>query len=152
MWLLHNTQHMAADVWHCVRGGRGGKGKMRQREGTTEWTWERKGNSRKRKAKRWLKQRERGRLGGRQWLQRMKKDERLRGKGREMERSLKALKHFALPAQQMPHSVWHSELWACSIYTLTVSLQGQHKTHNAQTHVSGIRFLQLPCNDWNKAG
>lgn len=55
------------------------------------------------------------------------------GEGRGMERSLKALKHFALPAQQMPHSVWHSDLWAHSIYTLTVSLQGQHKTHNAAT-------------------
>lgn len=46
--------------------------------------------------------------------------------GGGLERSLEALKHFALPAQQMPHSVWHSDLWACSIYTLTVSLQGQH--------------------------
>lgn len=53
-----------------------------------------------------------------------------------MERSLEALKHFALPAQQMPHSVWHSDLWACSIYTLTVPLQGQHYMH---THlVSGF--------------
>lgn len=51
-----------------------------------------------------------------------------------MERSLEVLKHFALPAQQMPHSVWHSDLWACSIYTLAVSLQGQHNTHYAHTH------------------
>lgn len=64
-----------------------------------------------------------------------------------MERSLEALKHFALPAQQMPHSVWHSDLWACSIYTLTVSLQGQHNTHIAHTHTSSIKLLQLSCND-----
>lgn len=65
-----------------------------------------------------------------------KKDERGREEGREMERSLEALKHFALPAQQMPHSVWHSDLWACSIYTLTVSLQGQQNTRNTHTHLA----------------
>lgn len=82
MGLLHNTQHMAADVWQYVRGEEG------QKETETE------------------------------------------------KRSLEALKHFALPAQQMPHSVWHSDLWACSIYTLTVSLQGQCYT---RTHlVSGL--------------
>lgn len=62
-------------------------------------------------------------------------------RGRGMEWSLEALKHFALPAQQMPHSVWHSDLWACSIYTLAVSLQGQRYIH---THV---RLLQLYCSD-----
>lgn len=65
-----------------------------------------------------------------------------RGEGREMVGSLQALKHFALPAQQMPHSVWHSDLWACSIYTLSVSLQGQHHTHNV--HTSSMRLLQIP--------
>lgn len=65
-----------------------------------------------------------------------------RGEGREMVGSLQALKHFALPAQQMPHSVWHSDLWACSIYTLSVSLQGQQHTHNV--HTSSMRLLQIP--------
>lgn len=110
---------------------------MRQREGATEGTREGKGNSRRRKEiDDESKEREGGGgLGGRESTDmRRKKDERLRGEGRGMEGSLKALKHFALPAQQMPHSVWHSDLWASSIYTLAVSLQGQHKTHNAQTH------------------
>lgn len=58
--------------------------------------------------------------------------------------SLKALKHFALPAQQMLHSVWHSDLWACSIYTLTMSLQDQHTTHiKHQTSAA-------PLPDWNE--
>lgn len=72
-----------------------------------------------------------------------------RGEGREMVGSLQALKHFALPAQQMPHSVWHSDLWACSIYTLSVSLQGQHHTHNV--HIQYEAFAD-PLTDSDEAG
>lgn len=40
---------------------------------------------------------------------RRQKDEKEKEKG--VERGLKALKHFALPAQQMPYSAWQSERW-----------------------------------------
>lgn len=52
-------------------------------------------------------------------VQRRQKDESEKGKG--VERGLKALKHFALPAQQMPYSAWQSDLWLGSIYTLSVT-------------------------------
>lgn len=48
-----------------------------------------------------------------------------------MERALKALKHFALPAQQMPYSSWQSDLWLCSIYTLGVT-SGPARVRNAR--------------------
>lgn len=58
------------------------------------------------------------------------KDETEKGKGGGgvgVERALKALKHFA---QQMPYSAWQSDLWLCSIYTLSVT-SGPAEVRNA---------------------
>lgn len=55
-----------------------------------------------------------------------------------VERGLKALKHFALPAQQMPYSAWQSDLWLRSIYTLSVT-SGPAQVRNAR--------MQHSCNE-----
>lgn len=122
---------MCGNVWRGVGGGEKWDRGRRQLEGRERGQGTVGGGKKDDESKKREGDQEEGSLPT--GLQRRKRDERPRGEGRGMERSLKALKHFALPAQQMPHSVWHSDLWAHSIYTLTVSLQGQHKTHGAAT-------------------
>lgn len=120
MGLLCSTQHMAADVWDW--------GGFYREEGWREGEPQNGNKGKTVKEKREMTQAKcwRGRVrAGRGIEEARRETERW---GNEME-SLKALKHFALPAQQMLHSVWHSDLWACSIYTLTMSLQDQHTTH-----------------------
>lgn len=69
-------------------------------------------------------------------VQRRQKDESEKEKG--VERGLKALKNFALPAQQMPYSAWQSDLWLGSIYTLSVT-SGPAQVRNA--------CVQHSCNE-----
>lgn len=87
------------------------------------------------------KSRKKGKVRGKRDLQRKvqrrQKDESEKGKG-GVERALKALKHFALPAQQMPYSAWQSDLWICSIYTLSVT-SGPAEVRNP--------CRQLSCNE-----
>lgn len=86
------------------------------------------------------KSRKMGKVTGKRDLQRkvQRKMRARRGKegvGWGVERALKALKHFA---QQMPYSAWQSDLWLCSIYTLSVT-SGPAEVWNA--------CMQHSCNE-----
>lgn len=123
---------MAADVWQRVRGGKGvgaattEKWDWRRRAGggVGQWAGERKATGGEEKGQK--RKVNRGRLGRKGDSHRYDYIERRGGErdgwetamgeggGGGMESGLKGSSNtLHSPAQQMPHSVWHSDLWAC---------------------------------------
>lgn len=126
--LFHSTQHMEVDVWEVVRGlGRGGwwrKNETYEGELWVGWWAEEKREREEEKRDKGGKWTEGDWVGKGihthtyDYIERRGRDGdgwgTRGGKRKGMERGLKGSSNtLHSPAQQMPHSVWHSDLWAC---------------------------------------